>query len=349
DEPLSPLHQSPTLSPSSSSSWKPPLPPSEDVELRLEASEAYLLGEGRYARVYLASYRGKGKGKEGVPECWTLCAAKRMNVDRESQTMGLREAFFLNRLQSPTRGVYIVKLLAVREQTERRSVHGRSASDLKTVLNRPRSSTEHLSSFPSLPSLHAARDTVSRSTLLLEHAEHGTLDMFLRTSPDLVGDETWIRWARQCSAAVAWTHEKGILHADIKPANLLLTATFDLRLSDFGSSLLIHSSHLPTDGVGLGTLPFSAPELVDPTQTFSFPVDIFALGATLYQCITGKEPYRGLRAMEMMHHVRRGGLWEYEDGQRYNFEVDSRESPYPSAWRDDPGVKRGGSLRLAPS
>lgn len=128
-----------------------------------------------------------------------------------------------------------------------------------------------------------------------------------------------------------------------------MTATFDLRLSDFGSSLLIHSSHLPTDGVGLGTLPFSAPELVDPTQTFSFPVDIFALGATLYQCITGKEPYRGLRAMEMMHHVRRGGLWEYEDGQRYNFEVDSRESPYPSAWRDDPGVKRGGSLRLAPS
>jgi hypothetical protein len=224
DEPLSPLHQSPTLSPSSSSSWKPPLPPSEDVELRLEASEAYLLGEGRYARVYLASYRGKGKGKEGVPECWTLCAAKRMNADRESQTMGLREAFFLNRLQSPTRGVYIVKLLAVREQTERRSVHGRSASDLKTVLNRPRSSTEHLSSFPSLPSLHAARDTVSRSTLLLEHAEHGTLDMFLRTSPDLVGGETWVRWARQCSAAVEWTHEKGILHADIKPANLLVSA-----------------------------------------------------------------------------------------------------------------------------
>jgi len=135
-----------------------------------------------------------------------------------------------------------------------------------------------------------------------------------------------------------------------------LTANLDVRLSDFGSSLLIHPSHPPTDGVGLGTLPFSPPELVDPESTFSFPVDIFSLGATLYQCITGREPYRGCRTIEMMHHVRKGGLWNYEERERLGRIGQEREesvipvpSPYPSAWRHDypaGGVRRAGSLRV---
>lgn len=120
----------------------------------------------------------------------------------------------------------------------------------------------------------------------------------------------------------------------------------DLRLSDFGSSLLIHPSHPPTDGIGLGTLPFSAPELVDPDRSFAFPVDVFALGATLYQCLSGTEPFRGLRSVEMMHQVRRGGLWDYEDRERFNQIRDWKSTPSPSAWREEQAVKRGGSLRL---
>lgn len=140
-------------------------------------------------------------------------------------------------------------------------------------------------------------------------------------------------------------------------ANTQLTTDLHLRLSDFGSSLLIHPDHLPTDGVGLGTLPFSPPELVDPTAPFSFPVDIFALGATLYQCITGREPYRGARPVEMMHYVRNGGLWTWAERDRLSrigtegmISGSAAASPYPSAWRADPvpavEVRRGGSLRV---
>lgn len=142
-----------------------------------------------------------------------------------------------------------------------------------------------------------------------------------------------------------------------------MTAGLDVRLSDFGSSLLIHPSHPPTDGVGLGTLPFSPPELVDPDRSFSFPVDIFSLGATLYQCLTGREPFRGCRTIEMMHHVRKGGLWAWEERERLlrigqEHEESVAPSPYPSAWRAGDyaqggagalGVRRGGSLRLPPT
>ncbi|WWD18005.1 hypothetical protein CI109_102452 [Kwoniella shandongensis] len=502
-DPLSPLHQSPQLPPSSSAAaadWQPPLPPSsEDIELRLLPNSTYLLGEGRYAKVFLAAYKqnrkgkgrsyrdllGRGGGSVSSPQgqmqpengdtmevnengdglvggSWRLCAAKRLAPDRESQTMGLREAFFLHRLagtkakkptsvergirsarggshgrnravsplrdgfntsaststgSSPDRvdkpkrngSVYVVKLIAVKEDIEgypSNATHARSTSDaLRSgtgTLIRQRSSTlisahaplqqqqqqspkhhhndggvesgrpelSSLASFPSLPSLgQAVRNehqprAVSRLVLLLEHAPLGTLDRMLRTSPQLVGKKLWERWAREGAEALEWVHGKGVVHADIKPGNLLVTTDLHIRLSDFGSSLLIHPAHPPTDGLGLGTLPFSPPELVDPNQTFSFPVDIFALGATLYQCITGREPFRGSRTIEMMHHVRKGGLWAYEERERLhrvgnNDGVSVGGSPYPSAWRAAPsstasglnqaGVRRTGSLRVQPS
>jgi serine/threonine protein kinase len=325
-----------------------------------------------------------------------------MAADRESQTMGLREAFFLNRLITPAKpqspsgndptdgSLYIVKLIAVKEDADQRRAHNRSTSEAvqtgpRSRLTRQRSSTFGLPNTdddstgrraasgglgsPFLPTLAqstrpSSAPSISRLILLLEHAPLGTMDRLLRTSPALVGKDMWEKWARQCVEALAWVHGKGIVHADIKPGNLLvreetmghslqLTHDLNIRLSDFGSSLLVHPAHPPVDGVGLGTLPFSPPELVDPFLSFSFPIDIFALGATLYQCITGREPYRGCRAVEMMHHVRKGDLWIWEERLRLGRvgEEVGGGSPYPSAWREVPleGIRRGGSLRVSNS
>ncbi|KAL7420267.1 hypothetical protein Q5752_005236 [Cryptotrichosporon argae] len=413
---LGPLHQ-PSSVPTRS--WDLPLPPrSDDVQLRLSPEPTYLLGEGRFARVYLGAYRRRAidsaaAGAVVPPDTrWTLCAVKRMTPDRDSQAQGLREAFILNRLKGGRGSVHIIKLIAVKEDADdvrAPGAHGRSASDATReagVARRLRSSTVYaghlgdarerereanrahadahaqLGSFPSLPALasaaaangyahahayDASTPSLSRLVLVLEHAPLGTLDRLLRTSPGLVGRDLWDRWAREGTEAVVWVHSKGIVHADIKPGNLLLTTDLHLRLSDFGSSLLVHPAHPPTDGVGLGTLPFSAPELVDPARPFAFGADVFALGATLYQCLTGREPYRGLRPVEVMHHVRKGELWDYEErarlerigsGSAYAFGSgttaalspagmlsNGSASPFPSAWREVT-VRRGGSLRV---
>ncbi|CAK9779764.1 kinase-like protein [Cutaneotrichosporon oleaginosum] len=379
---LSPLHQSPSLAPQ----WVPPSPTAtDDVQLRLFAEPGYLLGEGRYATVYLASFKKRPMSPTSLSPTranngetgWKLCAAKRLAPDRESQTMGLREAFFLNRLGTGKgRGqVYVIKLIAVKDDTaslgagDNPHVHvmneSRALQREMNVMNtdspprRLRASTIYAGGrgaeeVPPLPD-------PSRLVLVVEHAPLGTLDRLLRTSPGLVGPQLWGRWAREAASALEWVHGKGVVHADVKPSNLLLTTDLHLRLSDFGSSLLIHPEHPPTDGVGLGTLPFSPPELVDPTAPFSFPVDIFALGATLYQCLTGREPYRGARPVEMMHYVRNGGLWQWLERDRLarvgtqGF-FSATASPYPSAWRADPlpgtgagagaEVRRGGSLRV---
>lgn len=356
EDPLSPLHQSPQLPPRTGqqADWIPPLPPAaDDIRLRLVPSSTYFLGEGRYARVYLAAYKRRRKSKKGkrggellgragwghygaggaeekrqvnedgdglVGGDWRLCAVKRLAPDRESQTMGLREAFFLNRLmattappfseqddQPPKSGraraisplrdsftqtplqtprptpsrksrttngsVYITKLIAVKEDGEGSAqslshpAHARSASDAiksqktKTsngTATRQRSSTmlpahspttaapvdrvaakvsvgcaepdtiAHMPSFPSFPSLaqairqEYAAPSLSRLVLVLEHAPLGTLDRLLRTSPQLVGKKLWGRWAREGTEALEWVHGKGVVHADIKPGNLLV-------------------------------------------------------------------------------------------------------------------------------
>ncbi|WVO17802.1 hypothetical protein L204_105500 [Cryptococcus depauperatus] len=466
----SPLHQSPKLPPAKGD-WMPPLPSfANDISLRcLPRDKRCFLGEGRYARVQLAAYKQLNKtngeggmlgrvlpgmgmkedldGKRKINQegdgledgSWRLCAVKRLAGDRESQTMGLREAFFLNRLMvnesanhernqikpkqraasplreapnQPTppytpeshskrkhkRSVYITRLIAVKEDPDPQLPisHLRSSSDTygrkRESLTRQRSSSmlpahspptsikndvvnklsrdnskpdaANMPSFPSHPSLvqamrqEMATPSLSQLVLVFEFAHLGTMDRFLRDSPQLIGKKIWSRWARESCEALEWVHRKRIVHADVKPGNLLLTRDMHIRLSDFGSSLLIHSAHTPTDGLGLGTLPFAAPELVDNNQTFSFPIDIFALGATLYQCITGREPFRGLRSYEMIHYVRKGGLWAYEEQERLArigepLEAVLSGTPYPSAWRDpyqhattSGGIRRTGSLRV---
>jgi serine/threonine protein kinase len=87
----------------------------------------------------------------------------------------------------------------------------------------------------------------------------------------------------------------------------------NLRLGDFGSALRINPDDPPHDGIGLGTVSYSSPEIVDPSseRTFSFPSDLFSFGVTMRQCMTGREPYEGLRTVELMYHVRKGNYWEW--------------------------------------
>lgn len=252
---LAPLHQSPSLAPT----WTPPKPPHSDhIEMRLYPDADHLLGEGRYARVYLAAYRHRDDEWETK---WRLCAAKRLAADRESQTMGLREAFFLNRLNGPTMGrkgslarrsergrVFIVKLIAVKEEQEAPSpANAAAVLPPSPTPGRKRSSTiyaggregpEHTMGHSHTPSLPGALEldkqpppSPRRLVLLLEHIPLGSIDRMLRTEPGVVGERLWGRWAREAAEALDWVHSRGVVHADIKPSNILVSNTSELRIA----------------------------------------------------------------------------------------------------------------------
>ncbi|KAM0789613.1 hypothetical protein ACM66B_000419 [Microbotryomycetes sp. NB124-2] len=165
------------------------------------------------------------------------------------------------------------------------------------------------------------QDDYPRLILLLEYCPFGHVLAFARTYSERMGKRRWLEWAKQLTAAVAWAHERNVLHADIKPQNVLIAPDMTIRLADFGMSMFIPPSDsslpLPSDPHGLGTPPYSPPEFVKPLPSpFGFAADVFALGVTLNVLISGHEPYENMRTVERMLHVGRGGYWTWEERRR---------------------------------
>lgn len=162
-----------------------------------------------------------------------------------------------------------------------------------------------------------ASGTAPRLLLVYELCPGGTVASFVRRKGHEVGRSLWMRWAKQLVAALAHCHRFGIMHGDVKTQNVMLTADLNSRLCDFGSSLAISPTNPPTEGLGIGTVAYNAPELVSSSpRPFGLPADVFSAGIVLHTLITGVEPYSTCRnTVEQMLHVSRGGYWSWASNQ----------------------------------
>ena len=109
---------------------------------------------------------------------------------------------------------------------------------------------------------------------------------------------------RQIAEAIGYAHARGIVHRDLKPANVLIDSEGDPHVTDFGLALEGDGgvNGLTLTGDLLGTPPFMAPEiLTGGAGRATASADVYSLGAMLYQMLTGRTPFIGDSASEILH------------------------------------------------
>jgi serine/threonine protein kinase len=109
--------------------------------------------------------------------------------------------------------------------------------------------------------------------------------------------ERTARYGAALADALAYVDERGLVHRDVKPANVLIAEDGRVHLADFGIARLVDSAHQTRTGDVLGTPAYFAPEQV-AGEAVGPPADIYALGIVLIECLTGRRPFEGT-AMEV--------------------------------------------------
>ena len=127
------------------------------------------------------------------------------------------------------------------------------------------------------------------SYIAMEYVPGGTLKELISSSgaPE---PEVAASLAAQIAEAIGAAHECGVVHRDIKPQNVLLTAAEDVKVADFGIALTASGATISQTSVVLGTASYMVPEqaLGEPATPKS---DLYSLGVVLYEMLTGKLPY----------------------------------------------------------
>ncbi|MET8996075.1 serine/threonine-protein kinase [Amycolatopsis sp. Hca4] len=134
----------------------------------------------------------------------------------------------------------------------------------------------------------AVLEEEDRPWLVMEYLPSKSLALVLGEQPATVDDA--IRVGVQISSALAGAHRAGVVHRDVKPANILVSEDGTAKITDFGISRAIGDVKLTATGEIAGTPAYLAPE-VARGEDADFAADVFSLGATLYAAVEGQSPY----------------------------------------------------------
>src|SRR5205807_2782184 len=112
------------------------------------------------------------------------------------------------------------------------------------------------------------------------------------------------RLVEALATAMEAAHRQRVLHRDLKPANVLFAADGTPKVTDFGLAKRLDEAGQTATGAVMGTPSYMAPEQAEGKgKEVGPPADVYALGAILYECLTGRPPFRAATLMETLLQV----------------------------------------------
>ena len=163
-----------------------------------------------------------------------------------------------------------------------------------------------VSAHPNVVTIYDIGEHGDDAFIVMEHFSGGTVADRLRAareSGEPVDRATAMGWLREAAAGLDAAHAAGVVHRDVKPANLLLDAQNRLAVADFGIARLADDTHMTQAGQVLGTAAYLSPEqaLGEPATAAS---DRYALAVLAYELLSGSRPFDAtLPAAQMRQHA----------------------------------------------
>ena len=152
---------------------------------------------------------------------------------------------------------------------------------------------------PYVVTVHTLMEKGVGMVLVMEYLDGETLEQRLRRTGPLSANEA-VKIFDQAACGVEHIHLMGIVHQDLKPANVFLTAEGQVKLLDFGVAKLMDGQDFEQAGTMLGTLLYISPEQIKGRQVDQRS-DIYTLGITLFEAVTGRLPFERKTNYALMH------------------------------------------------
>jgi len=135
-----------------------------------------------------------------------------------------------------------------------------------------------------------AQSSEELSFLIMEYIDGQSLDKVLKRRGKLSVDES-IKIFSQVLDGVGYAHDKGVIHRDLKPSNIMVCADGTTKVTDFGIAKVLGDTKLTRTGTSMGSPDYMSPEQVLGKKDIDHRTDIYSLGATLYEMLTGRPPF----------------------------------------------------------
>jgi serine/threonine-protein kinase len=145
-------------------------------------------------------------------------------------------------------------------------------------------------SHPNVVTVFDVGEAAGRPFIVMELVPGRTLEERLRREGALRANDV-LAIARQVCAGLEHAHANGLVHRDLKPANLIERDDGTVKIADFGIARAVEGTELTEAGTVVGTAAYLAPEQAE-AGTVTAATDLFALGAVLYELLTGRQPWK---------------------------------------------------------